>query len=291
MKISGFTIARNVLKYDYPIIESINSILPICDEFIVAVGNSDDSTLDLIKSIDSNKIKIINTVWNDSLRTGGEVLALETDKAFKAISDDTDWAFYIQADEIVHEKYLKNIEKSTRQHLNNKNIDGLLFDYKHFYGSYNYIGTSSNWYRKEIRIIRNNKNIYSYRDAQGFRKDNNKKLFVKQINANIYHYGWVKEPVAMQQKQENFNKLWHNDKWIEQNIVKADKFDYSIIDSLDIFKDKHPDVMKKRISTKNWNFDFDISLNKLSFKEKIKKIVEKISGYRIGEYKNYILIK
>jgi hypothetical protein len=96
MKVSGFTFIRNALKYDYPIVEAILSILPICDEFIVAVGNSDDDTLALIQMIDSKKIKIIQTVWDDSLRANGEVLAIETNKAFKAISPDSDWAFYIQ---------------------------------------------------------------------------------------------------------------------------------------------------------------------------------------------------
>jgi len=90
MKVAGFTIIRNAIKFDYPVVEAINSILPICDEFIVAVGNSDDETLQLIKSINSPKIKIIETVWDDSLRQGGQVLAIETNKAFDAISKDVD---------------------------------------------------------------------------------------------------------------------------------------------------------------------------------------------------------
>ena len=58
MKVAGFTIIRNAIKFDYPVVEAITSILPICDEFVVAVGNSDDETLQLIKQIDSPKIKI-----------------------------------------------------------------------------------------------------------------------------------------------------------------------------------------------------------------------------------------
>jgi hypothetical protein len=103
MKICGFTIIRNAIKYDYPVLESINSILPICDEFIVAVGKSEDDTLQLIQSINSPKIKIIETVWDDSLREGGKVLADETNKAFNAIGPEFDWCFYIQSDEVVHE--------------------------------------------------------------------------------------------------------------------------------------------------------------------------------------------
>ncbi|MCA6415291.1 MAG: glycosyltransferase family 2 protein, partial [Cytophagales bacterium] len=73
MKVAGFTIVRNAVKYDYPIVEAITSVLPLCDEFIVAVGNSEDNTLDLILAINSPKIRIIHTIWDDSLREGGRV--------------------------------------------------------------------------------------------------------------------------------------------------------------------------------------------------------------------------
>ncbi len=290
MKVTGFTIIRNAVKYDYPAVEAINSVLPLCDNFIVAVGNSVDDTLNLIKNINSEKIEIIETVWDDTLREGGQVLAVETNKAFRSIPDDTDWCFYIQADEVLHEKYFDVIKQAMQKYKDNKNVDGLLFKYLHFYGSYDYVGTSSNWYRNEIRIIKNNKKIYSYKDAQGFRKENNSKLNVKPIDAYMYHYGWVKTPEAMQRKQENFHKLWHSDDWLEKNIVKTDKFDYSGIDALKLFEGTHPVCMQKRIREKNWKFDYDLSYNNLSFKEKIKKIAENITGIRIGEYKNYKIV-
>jgi hypothetical protein len=290
MKVSGFTFVRNAIKFDYPVVESITSILPICDEMVVAVGSSDDETLSLIKKINSTKIKIIETVWDDSLREGGKVLAVETNKAFKAVSDDAEWAFYIQADEILHEKYLESVYREMKNNAANDNVDGLLFDYKHFYGSYDYIGESYRWYRKEIRVIRNDKSIYSYLDAQGFRKGENFKLKVKTANAEIFHYGWVKHPAFQQQKQEHFNKLWHNDDWINKKIKFSVEFDYSEVDSLVHFDGTHPQVMQERISKTNWHFEHDISKRKYSFKEKLKRIIEKITGYRLGEYKNYILI-
>ena len=84
MKVSGFTFIRNAITYDYPIVEAIRSILPLCDEVVVAVGNSEDATLQLIQSIDP-KVRIIETVWDDTVREGGRTLALETDKAYAAI--------------------------------------------------------------------------------------------------------------------------------------------------------------------------------------------------------------
>ncbi len=290
MKVCGFTFIRNAIKYDYPIVEAISSILPVCDSFVVAVGNSEDETRNLIGSIDRHKIAIIDTQWNDALRKGGVVLAQETDKAYRAIPPDFDWAFYIQGDEVIHEKYLGPVYNAMKKWKDDRFVDGLLFDYLHFYGSYDYIGESYRWYRREIRAIKNTKNIYSYRDAQGFRKDNNKKLRVKNIDACVYHYGWVKEPKAMQKKQLSFHKYWHNDKWVDKNIIKGEVFNYSNIDALNHFEGTHPKVMEQRIRNKNWYFDHDISLNRFSLKDKIKKSIEKLTDWRVGEYRNYRII-
>jgi hypothetical protein len=291
MKVTGVSFIRNAIKYDYPIVEAIQSILPLCDDFVVAVGNSEDQTQELIAQIEPTKIKILPTIWDDTLREGGTVLAQETNKALRAVPSDTDWVFYIQGDEVIHEKYLPTIRQAMQNYLYDKNIDGLLFKYLHFYGSYDYVGTSYQWYRREIRVIRNRPDIYSYKDAQGFRKGNNQKLRVKLIDAFVYHYGWVKEPKAMQQKQETFHKYWHDDSWLEKNIAKRDEFDYSNVDILEKFTGTHPQVMQARIARKNWQFDYDLTCNKLSLKDKFKKFVEKLTGgYIIGEYRNYILV-
>ncbi len=291
MKVSGFTFIKNAIIYDYPVVEAIQSILPICDEFVVAVGKSEDETLALIQQIDPQKIKIVETVWDDSLREGGRVLALETDKAFANIAEDADWAFYIQGDEVVHEKYLNNIREAMRKYKDSSSVDGLLFKYEHFYGSYDYVGASSNWYAHEIRVIKNKPSIYSYRDAQGFRKEDNQKLNVVPIDAYMYHYGWVKEPKSMQKKQENFNKLWHDEAWIKTNVKAAEEYDYNqSISQLRLFKDSHPEVMKNRIEKMNWKFSYDISYNKSTLKEKFKKFMLQHFGIHIG-YKNYNIIK
>lgn len=290
MKVSGFTFVRNAIKYDYPVVEAIQSILPLCDEVVVAVGNSEDNTLELIQSIDSPKIRIIETVWDDSQRTGGKVLAIETNKAFNAISPDSDWAFYVQGDEVVHEEYHDTIRKAMQQYKDSPNVDGLLFNYKHFYGSYDYVGDSYRWYRREIRIVRKRGDVFSYGDAQGFRKGNNEKLRVKLIDAFIYHYGWVKDPRAMQVKKESFNRLYHSDEWVETHVAKQDEFDYSDVDALALFDGTHPAVMQKRINSKNWKFDYDLSFRHFKLKDKIKMFIHKLTGYRIGEYKNYKIV-
>lgn len=289
MKVCGFTIIRNAVKYDYPVVESIRSILPVCDEFLVLVGKSDDGTLELIRNIDSPKIRIEESVWDDSMKEGGKVLAVETNKAFDLITNDFDWVFYLQADEVVHEKYHEAIREAMAKWQYNEEVDGLLFKYTHFYGTYRYIGNSRRWYRNEIRIVRNDKSIRSYRDAQGFRK-NGEKLRVKSLEAAVYHYGWVKNPKTMQTKLLDFHRLWHDEDWIKQNVKQEDLFDFTDVDSLALFTGTHPSVMADRIRNTDWKIDLDISKKKLGLKDTVLNYFEKATGHRLFEYKNYKII-
>ena len=292
MKVAGFTFIRNAVKNDYPIVEAITSILPVCDEFVVILGNSDDDTEKLIRDINSPKIKIVPSVWDEAIREGGAVFAAETDKAFYAISPDADWAFYIQGDECVHEKYLPIIKKEMEDNLNDANIEGLLFKYLHFYGSYDYYGHSRRWYRREIRIVRNNRAIHSYRDAQGFRWKN-RKIRVKLIDAYIYHYGWVKPPEGLKNKLRNFNLYYHDDEWLAQNLPETFEFDYKNADRLIHFAGTHPEVMKKRIAVTNWKLNIDLKElhKKMSFRRKALQVIEDITGWRVSEYRNYKIVK
>src|SRR5688572_863404 len=289
MKVSGFTFVKNAVKFSFPVVESITSILPLCDEFIVSVGDSEDGTLELIQSINSPKIKIIRSVWDNSLREGGKVLAVETNKAFDAVSPDSDWAFYIQADEVVHEKYHAEIKAQMQRWKDTPAVEGLLFKYLHFYGTYDYLGDSRKWYRNEIRIIRNDKTIRSYKDAQGFRK-NDQKLKVKPIDAYVYHYGYVKHPADMKKKEWDMNRHWHDDSWIKENVQETAHFDYSKIDSLAKFTGTHPAVMQKRVNEIDWNLELDPTRKNFKLKKRMLHWFEKKTGIRLFEYKNYTVI-
>jgi len=288
MKISGFTFIRNGLKLDYPFIEAIQSVLPICDEMIVVVGNSEDGTKEAIVALNDPKIKIIETVWDDNLREGGKILAQQTDIALQHITGD--WGFYIQGDEVLHEQYLKTVKQAMEDNLHKPEVQGLLFKYKHFYGAYDYVGDNRKWYRREIRVVRNNINVSSYRDAQGFRIDN-KKLKVKFIDAEMYHYGWVRDPRAQQLKSKSFHRLWHDDQWLAERISDADEHDYNLLESLVKFEGTHPTVLTERLKRMNWAFNYNPNLKKpQTFKEMVSNFIEKRTGYRFGEYRNYKII-
>ncbi|SHM67497.1 glycosyl transferase [Mucilaginibacter sp. OK098] len=292
MKVSGFTFIRNAVKNDYPIVEAITSILPLCDEFVVAVGNSEDDTRQLIEGINSPKIRIIDTVWDDSLRAGGKVFAIETNKALDAIAADSDWAFYIQGDEVIHEKYLPLIRKEMEDNLRSPKIEGLLFKYVHFYGSYDYYGDTRRWYRREIRLVKNIKGTRSYKDAQGFRIDD-RKPNVKLIDAYVYHYGWAKPPQGLTNKARNYNKFYHDEAWNAAHMTDTFEFDYGNADRINRFKDTHPAVMLKRIEQTNWELDFSNKpLQKhYTLRRRFLQTILDLTGWSIGEYRNYKIVK
>ena len=136
MQVSGFSFVRNGIKLGYPIVEAISSILPICDEFIIAVGKSEDDTLDRIKAIGDSKIRIIETEWDKKLFVRGQINSFQTNIALKECKGD--WCFYVQADEVVHEKFLPIIKSKMEESKDDNEVEGLLFNYLHFWGSYDY---------------------------------------------------------------------------------------------------------------------------------------------------------
>ncbi len=290
MYISGFTFIKNAVLNDYPIKEAISSILPIVDEMVVLVGDSSDNTLEYIQTIKSDKIKIHHSIWDKKLTNGGEVLAAETNKALALVNPQADWAFYIQADEVVHEKYHPIILDYCKKHLENTNVKGLVFNYLHFYGNYQYYGDSRQWYSKEIRIIRPlPTEIFSYKDAQGFRWKNNQRLPSKLIPAYIYHYGWVKSQQKIGNKIKNSVQYWQ----IENQHKNPDEINFTFedhIDSVAEFKDTHPNVMSERIRLKDWDIKFDVQKKRFSLSKKILYWIEKKIGLRLFEFKNYDLI-
>ena len=287
MKVTGFTLIRNGVQFDYPFLESIQSLLPLCDQVIIAVGQSEDATLEYLHSLPAPQVQIVETIWNDSLRKGGSILAQQTNIALSQTSGD--WAIYLQADEILHEDDYPIIRESMERYKDDREVEGLLFHYKHFYGSYDYIGDSRRWYRHEIRIVRPNRSVESWGDAQGFRIGG-RKLRVKLIPATIHHYGWVKPPEIQQHKQKSFNRFWHTDDWVKHHVGEMAEYDYQQGGKLEPFTGSHPAVMKERIRNQNWSFRYDQKKVHKPLKERLLDGIEARCGWRIGEYQNYVII-
>ena len=287
MKISGFTVIRNAELMGYPVRESISSLLPLVDEMVVGIGQSDDSTVEIIQSLGSPKIRIFSSHWDLGRTTGGHILSEKTNEALEQCSNN--WCFYLQADEVVHEDDLPVIHQKMLQTENDSHIDGLLFDYIHFYGSYQTIATSRKWYRREIRAIKKNSRARSYKDAQGFRIEGNKLRVVK-ADSRIFHYGWVKPPQLMGQKAKQLDYWWHG-----KTALTNDKpFFYDNQYGLTRYEGKHPKVMLDLVAAQNWDFIPKRSMKDWRIKDLrylTSDIFEYLFNYRIGEYRPYHLIK
>jgi glycosyltransferase involved in cell wall biosynthesis len=313
MTISGFSFVRNGVKLYYPIIESIKSILPICDEFVIAVGkgDEDDTTRELIAAINDTKIKIIDTEWDEKYFKKGIINSIQTDIAMRACLGD--WLFYVQADEVVHEKYLTEIQKRCHDLLGCPNVEGLVFKYKHFWGDYDHYQNGHGWYPNEIRIVRNIPNIHSYQSAQSFRwfdfydnprqETGTRKLNVAEVDAEIFHYGWVRPPHLMQNKRKSLDSVhWGIKRATDYYQRERDYFDYGPLNLLAEYKGTHPQVMQEMITSLNWKYklQFTGKADKTRLPHKHEKIKYRLlswfeksfnRGKQIGEFKNYNLLK
>lgn len=314
MSISGFSMVKNADKLYYPIVQAIESILPIVDEFIIAIGDcdADDRTRELVAAIDSPKVKIIDTVWDLEKYPNGTENAHQTNIARKACSGD--WLFYLQADEVVHEKYLPIIKARCEELVDNHKVEGLLFNYIHFWGDYQHHMDSHSWYPHEIRIIRNHPDIHSWESAQSFRRIPNfdeqnfrqqkgtHMLNVAKVDAYIYHYGWVRPPKLMQNKKKSLDTIHQGaDKVKSMYQNQLDYFDYGPLKHVSIFEGTHPKVMGNWMARFDWahqlNYGSKRNPNTPKFKhEKLKykalSFVENklLGGKKIGSFKNYKLL-
>lgn len=311
MTISGFSMAKNADKLGYPVKEAILSILPIVDEFVIAVGDcdADDKTRELIESIESEKIKIIDTVWDLDKYPRGMEHAHQTDIAKEQCSGD--WLFYVQADELVHEDDLPVIRERCIELLDDSEVEGFLFKYIHFWGDYDHYHYSHNWYKNEIRIIRNDPDIHSWESAQSFRRipdfdglnyrqqKGTFKLKVARLDAHIYHYGWVRPPKIMRAKSKAFTRIHHGEqKAREHEAQNSPVFDYGDLTKLRIFRGSHPAVMHERIKNFDWaNQLGGNTARRPKFKhEKLRYrfvtfLENKVFQCPLFEFKNYILLK
>ncbi|MCB0496767.1 MAG: hypothetical protein KDC79_11580 [Cyclobacteriaceae bacterium] len=311
MTISGYTFVRNAVKLGYPLKESIQSILELVDEFVLAYvpGDDDDDTLEVIQSITSPKIKIIEAEWEPERFKQNTLYSYLSDVAKnKCIGE---WLFYLQVDEVVHENYLPVIENACMQYVNKPEIEGLLFNYRHFWGDYEHCFTHHGWYPREIRVIRNLPEIHSWRDAQSFRyydqfeatteyyrkKEHTRKLNVALIPAEIFHYGWVRPPLTMSDKQNRMSRTWDP----SRSTSYLHEFDYGNLGKVPLFKGTHPALMEERVKKLDWkdklNYGGKKDLSRHKFKhEKIKYRIRSwielnlLGGREIGGFRNYKIV-
>jgi hypothetical protein len=318
MKISGFTFVRNASKLFIPAKEAIASILPLVDEFVVALGKGDpdDTTEADIKSLKSDKVRFVYTAWPSGDFPHNTIFAQQTDIAKENCKGD--WLFYLQCDEAVHQDYLPLIKQSIQRYHKDLDVEGLLFKYKHFWGDFDHYNPSHSFYPREIRVIRNLPQIHSWRDAQSFRyhlqpftadyahyqkKEGTRKLNVAQVDAYIYHYGWVRPPALMVRKQQSASETYRGKAETEKLFEQQNKvYRYGPLHKLPAFRGTHPKSMEKWIAALNWQDELQYSgkpmyNSPLQKHEKAKYrwltwVEQKLlNGKQIGEFKNFKRIR
>ncbi len=299
MRISGFSFARNAEKFYYPIAESIRSVLPICDEFVIALGrgDGDDRTREIVRHIGDAKIRIVETDWSDRDALRSRIYSRETNVSLSQCSGD--WCFYIQADEVVHEKYLPAIRRRCEQLLDDRRVEGLLFSFRHFWGDYRHYVANHKWYPREIRIVRNGLGVESVGDAQSFRVGA-RKLRVAPVDAEVFHYGYVRPPDLMfRRTREVTETYWGSEKAAEMTKDKPGYFDYGSLEKLSVYDGGIPEVMRERAARIDWTGQLQYK-GKSTVRHKHDRlkyriltfIEQRLFGARVHfGYKNYTLVR
>jgi hypothetical protein len=291
MKVSAFTFLRNGQKLGYPFIESIRSVLPIVDEFVVALGPCDDNTEVMLREIGDPKIRIIPTQWNERLRSDYSIkgFVYGQQKTIALFNCTGDWAFYLEGDEIVHENDLPKIRATMEKYLNDERVEALAFDYLHFYGNANTIAWSPRWYRSEVRILRNT--IPAWGPKGLFFAVLNSSLRSRypraaHTDAMVYHYGWVRSEAQMDLKRAAVQKFWRNQ--------SASEADYSQVDAatMKLFTGTHPKVIQDWLPKAEGVFqaDPDYNLTRRDKKHRLMLKLEQWFGLRFNK-KHYRLIR
>jgi glycosyltransferase involved in cell wall biosynthesis len=273
--ISGFTFIRNGVELGFPFEASIRSLLPLVDEFVVVVGKSNDDTLARIHAIESPKIRVIETIWNERMADRGFVYAQQ--KMIAQYACTGDWAFYLEGDEVVHEAELANIRASVDKHHANPAVEAFVFDYFHFYGTPDFVANSPAWYRRECRLIRNTIRSYAPDGQYWLITADHKKGRNPQAalaNAHIYHYGWVRSNEAMQKKLDQVSKFWSHG----APTIRYSQFDAQVLQP---FTGTHPELVKPWLESsaeKSFTIDPDYKLTKREKRHRWLMKLEKAFG-------------
>lgn len=286
--LSGFTLVRNAVKLDFPIVPAIKSVLEVCDEVVVNVGKSEDETRDLVMSVQDPRVRILDTEWDFTKKN--LMLSIETQRAMDACRGS--WGIYIQADEVLHERGAQILKEKVAEWDGDQRVEGVLVTYLHFYGGFDQIATSRRWYRREVRCIRLGKNIRPYQGAQGFRVGPEyRKIQARVTDAEMFHYGWARPAKAIKEKLEISKTIypWGGNRFDEEQARGFLEW----IPLLKRFTGTHPAAAREWIAERAVDPDRVIGPMKLKpehVRFYISDWIERLTGARLFEFRNYVLV-
>jgi hypothetical protein len=283
MRVVGFSLVSSAVQLDFPILESLRSILPLCEELVVNVGPSPDGTLDLVRSLDDPRLRIIEGRWDPSL--GGRVLAVETQRALDACRGD--WAIYIQADEVLHEAGVELLRAAMSGNRADTRVEGLLVDFAHFYGSADWVAGGRAWYNREVRVVRPGGSIVSHAEAQGFRRGDGSRVRARRSGATYHHYGWARPVAVLAAKREADNALYYGG--ASRRSPVGERLPREV--GLARFEGTHPQVMDEWIRARRGAMSggfTPIRWNRRRVALLAALGLERLTGWRPFEYRNYV---
>jgi hypothetical protein len=290
VRVCGFSFVRNALENDYPVVEAVRSVLPLCDEFQLVVADSTDGTPDFLRGeLNDERVVISEAPWDESLRTGGKILARLTDAALERCTGD--WGLYVQADEAVHERYHPAIRACMEHRLADAEVQGLLFRFRHFYGGYGTIHTGRQWYRREVRAIRLGVGLKSWGDAMGFRfPGGGKPRVVWASDAEVFHYGWARPEESFRVKQRNFTRLYvDDDAELDGRLTRLTEPVYKNSRYIVPFTGTHPAPMSARVAAAQKQVLSGPYTDSPS--RRALEWLERRLGVRFGEPRNFRLLR
>lgn len=286
--LSGFTLVRNAIKLDFPIVPAIRSVLEVCDEVVVNVGASEDDTRDLVASIGDPRVRILDRVWDFSKRN--LVISHETEVAMQACRGS--WGIYIQADEVLHEDGARVLKEKAAEWDADPRVEGLLVRYLHFYGGFELVSTNRRWYRREVRCIRLGKDIHPYQGAQGFRVGpEQRRIRARPTDAVMFHYGWARPAQAIKEKHEISKTIYPWSK--ERSAREQERGHLEWLPLLKRFTGAHPRVATEWVRDRLVDADRRIGPRRLRpehVRLYLSDWIERVTGARLFEFRNYEVV-
>jgi len=286
--LSGFTLVRNAVQLNFPIVPAIASVLEVCDEVVVNVGKSDDETRDVVAGVGDARVRIIDSEWD--LSKGDDMLAQETQRAMDACRGA--WGIYVQADEVLHERGARILQQRVADWDRDERVEGMLVDYLHFYGGFERVATNRQWYRREVRCIRLGRDIRPYQGAQGFRVGPDfRKIRARPTGAQMFHYGWARPAQTIREKLEVTKQMYP---WASERLDRELKRGtLKWIPLLRQFRGAHPAAAQSWIAAQG--HEPPPALEPARFKPAHLRLyvsdwIERLTGTRMFEFRNYDVV-
>jgi len=286
--LSAFTLVRNAVKLNFPIVATIFSVLGVCDEVVVNVGKSDDETREIVAGIGDSRVHIIECEWD--LKRGDAMLAQETQRAMDACHGS--WGIYLQADEVLHEDGARLLKEKVAEWDRDPRVEGLLVNYLHFYGGFDRVATNRRWYRREVRCIRLAHDIHPYQGSQGFRVGpEQRKIRARLTEAQVFHYGWARPAQTMRNKLELTKQMYP---WATERLNRElQRGTLSWMPLLRPFTGSHPAAASAWIAANSLEPPPTIEPARFRLTDLryyVSDWVERLTGVRPFEFRNYTLV-